>query len=145
MKYNDWLQEWLNNYVRVAAKQRTVTLYSGIIDKHISPNIGERDMNDITAIDLQRLVTELLASGNRITGKGLSSSAVNSIITVIQSSFTVARGLGLIEGNPASYIKRPKLAEKQIECFSVAEQKRIEQAVLADKRAYMRGDRKSVV
>ena len=91
-------------------------------------------MNDLTSIELQKFVTELLLNGNKKTGKGLSSSAVNSIITVLQSSLAVAHGLGLIERNPASNIKRPKLTEKQVECFGVSEQKQIEQAVHANKK-----------
>lgn len=139
MKYKDWLNEWLNNFIRITAKQRTVARYSEIIIKHILPVLGEKEICELSAIDLQRFVTELLINGNKLTGQGLSSSAVNSIITVLQSSLTVAYGLGLIKNNPASNIKRPKLSEKEIECFTVSEQKNIEQAVLTDKRSYMLG------
>lgn len=45
----------------------------------------------------------------------------------------------MIQDNLASYIKRPKLTEKQVECFGIAEQKQIEQAVFADKIRYMLG------
>lgn len=139
MTYSEWLQEWLDNYVRITAKWRTVVRYSDITYKHICPKIGDLEICELTAIDLQRYITELIESGNRLTGKGLSSSAVNSIITVLQSSLTVAYGLGLIQENPATNIKRPKLKEKQVECFGMVEQKQIEQAVLADKRTYMLG------
>lgn len=137
MTYSEWLQEWLDNYVRITAKWRTVVRYSDITYKHICPKIGDLEICELTAIDLQRYITELIESGNRLTGKGLSSSAVNSIITVLQSSLTVAYGLGLIQENPATNIKRPKLKEKQVECFGMVEQKQIEQAVLADKRTYI--------
>ena len=36
-------------------------------------------------------------------------------------------------------LKRPKAVEKQIECFSVAEQKQIEQAVRDGEKPYMLG------
>lgn len=139
MKYKAWLNEWLNNFICVTAKQRTVARYSEIIIKHILPVLGEKEICGLSAIDLQRFVTELLVNGNKLTGQGLSSSAVNSIITVLQGSLTVAYGLELIKNNPASNIKRPKLSEKEIECFTVSEQKNIEQAVLTDKRSYMLG------
>lgn len=139
MKYKNWLAEWLDNYVKIASKQRTYKRYFETVVTHIIPKLGECKMNDLTSIELQKFVTELLSNGNIKTGKGLSSSAVNSIVTVLQSSLAVAHGLGLIESNPASNIKRPKLTEKQVECFGIAEQKQIERAVFADKRTYMLG------
>lgn len=139
MKYEEWLQEWICNYVKITAKQRTYTRYSEIINRHIGPNIGNRKISDLTAMDLQKFIAELLVNGNKKTGKGLSSSAVNSIITVIQSSFSVAYGLGIIENNPSKSIKRPKVIERRIECFSVAEQRDIEKTILSDSRLYMIG------
>ena len=139
MKYKDWLADWLANYVKVTSKQRTYKRYFETVNAHIVLKLGECEMNDLTSIELQKFVTELLSNGNKKTGEGLSSSAVNSIITVLQSSLTVAHGLGLIDRNPASNIKRPKLTEKQVECFGVSEQKQIEQAVHADKKTYMLG------
>lgn len=77
--------------------------------------------------------------GNLRTGGGLSASSVNAIITVIQSSLKVAYNLGYLEAYTADKVKRPRIQEKQIECFTPAEQKKIEQAVLTDKRPKMFG------
>lgn len=139
MLYKDWLEEWLNTYIRVTAKSKTVSRYAEIINNHISPYVGKVDLLNLSSIELQHLVKELLISGNRITGKGLSSSAVNSVITVIQTSLNVAQRLGLIDSNPSNNLVRPKLIEKHIECFNLEEQKRIEHAVLTDKHPYMLG------
>lgn len=139
MTYSEWLQEWLDNYVGITAKRRTVVRYSEIVNKHIRLKIGDLNLCDLTAIGLQKYIIELLTRGNRVTGKELSSSAVNSIITVLQSSLAVARRFGLIQDNPAINIKRPKLTEKQVKCFGILEQKQIEQAALSDKRKYMLG------
>ncbi len=35
MKYSEWLTEWLNNYVRISAKHRTIERYSEIINNHL--------------------------------------------------------------------------------------------------------------
>lgn len=139
MKYKEWLNDWINHYVRITAKARTVVRYTEIINKHICPSLGDQEMNLLSSIELQKFVTELLAKGNKRTGEGLSSSAVNSIITVIKNSLSVAYGLRLINSNPAESIKRPKSVEKKIECFSISEQKQIEQEILIDKRKYLYG------
>ena len=36
MKYGEWLTEWLNNYVRISAKHRTIERYSEIINNHLA-------------------------------------------------------------------------------------------------------------
>lgn len=139
MKYGVWLAEWLKYYVQISAKHRTIVRYSEIVYRNICPKLGECELCDLTAIGLQRFVSELLLCGNYITRKGLSASAVNSIITVLQNSLSAACGSGLIQNNPAKSIKRPKTAEQQIESFSVAEQKKIEHVVITDERKYMLG------
>ncbi len=139
MKYGEWLTEWLNNYVRISAKHRTIERYSEIINNHLIPSVGEIELQELTPIILQKYISELLKCGNKRTGAGLSSSAVNSIITVIQNSLHTAYNLRYINDMVGDKLKRPKAVEKQIECFSVAEQKQIEQAVRDGKRPYMLG------
>lgn len=139
MKYSEWLQEWMNNYIHTTAKQKTVIKYTGIISNQICHKFGNEDMENLTTINLQKFITELLANGNSVSGKGLSSSAVNSVITVLHSSLSIAHDLGLIPNNPAIKLKRPKSTEKKTECFSMEEQKKIEKAVTESKCGYMFG------
>ena len=78
-------------------------------------------------------------SGNLKTGKGLSANTINSILNVIKDSLTVAYNIGIIDEIEFHKVKRPHVQEKTIECFSLSEQKSIEQAVLNDKRDKMIG------
>lgn len=139
MKYKEWLQEWLKNYVKISAKQRTVSRYTEISNDHLIPSLGEYELQSLSPIILQKYISELLECGNLKTGYGLSSSSVNSIITVIQSSLNVAFNLGLMTEKVGDKLKRPKTNEKNIECFSVEEQRVIEKAVLSDNRSHMFG------
>lgn len=139
MNYKEWLNIWLENYVKPSAKARTIDSYDRIIQKQISESLGKMEIMDITAMDIQLFVTELLKSGNRATKKGLAASSVNTVITVIQSSLKTAMILGYIHKNVAEGIKRPKIKGKEITCFTIQEQKKIEQAVLTDNRSKMFG------
>lgn len=139
MKYKEWLNVWLENYVKPSAKARTIESYERIIQKQICSALGEMELSDITTMDIQLFVTGLLKGGNRATQKGLAASSVNTVITVIQSSLKTAVTLGYIPKNIAEGIKRPKIKSKEISCFTIAEQKKIEQAVLSDKRSKMLG------
>lgn len=126
MKYIDWLIQWLENYIRPSVKVRTYERYRLIIEQHIKDKICGMELDDLSPLVLQAFITGLLQNGNRKTGKGLSANSVNAVISVIQSSLKTAHLLGLTKKYTADKLKRPKLTEKPVECFTLAEQKQIE-------------------
>ena len=130
MKYKDWLKEWLDNYIEPTAKTRTFSRYSEIVEQHIIPRLGELELDKLTPSVLQRYITELLQFGNLRTGQGLAANSVSAIINVVQNSLRTAFNLGYTKEYTADRIKRPKLQEKDVSCFSIQEQKKIEQAGL---------------
>lgn len=134
MKYAEWLDIWLENYIKPSVKVRTYERYALIIDKHISTDVGKCEISELSALVLQNFITKLLESGNCKTGNGLSANSVNAIISVLQSSLQTAHLIGVANEYTANKIKRPKLKEKPVECFSLKEQKQIEHAVLNSKK-----------
>lgn len=136
MKYNEWLGVWLENYIKPSVKQKTYNIYFQMIEKHINPAIGGYLLEDLTPMILQTFVTRLLNEGNLKTHKGLAVSTANLIVTIIQSSLKTAFMLGEAKEYVADKIKRPRLTQKSVSCFSVAEQKKIEQAVSAQDKMF---------
>lgn len=134
MNYKDWLIVWLDNAVKPTAKTRTYARYKEIIDGHIVPKLGEYELDDLTPLLLQKFITELLQSGNLITGRGLSANTVNTVITVLQNSLKSAMVFGELKDYTADKIKRPKAKENEVSCFSLVEQRKIEQEVLQSKK-----------
>ena len=139
MKYIEWLIQWLENYIRPSVKVRTYERYRIIIEQHIKEKIGGTELDNLSPFILQQFITELLQSGNRKTGKGLSANSVNAVISVIQGSLKTAHLLGLTKEYTADKLKRPKLKEKPVKCFTLAEQKQIEQAILNGKKDKLYG------
>ena len=139
MVYKEWLMEWLEIYIRPSLKDKTYIQYSDIVRLHLIPKLGDYELKDLTPLIVQRFITEKLEAGNLKNGKGLSANTVNGIIAVIQGSLEMAFVLGLIEQYEMNKLKRPKSQEKPVECFTPAEQKKIEQAVMNDKRDKMKG------
>lgn len=139
MKYGDWLNTWLENYVKPTAKYKTYIRYSEIVSQHISPRLGSYELNDLKPLVLQQFVTALPLNGNIKTNEGLSANSVNGIITVLQSSLKIAYGMGEIAEYTADKIKRPKAREKQVACFSINEQRKIEHAILNGEKPKMFG------
>ena len=134
MKYIEWLKIWLENYIKPSVKVRTYERYSLIVNKHIAKDLGECEIKTLSALVLQNYITKLLQNGNHKTGQGLSANSVNSVISLIQNSLRTANMLGIAKEYTADKIKRPKLTEKPVECFSMQEQKQIESAVLISKK-----------
>ena len=134
MKYGIWLDEWFCNYIRPSSKSRTSERYSEIIEKRLKVKLGKYELDELTPLVLQRYITELIESGNMKTGKGLAANSVNGIITVIQNSLKLAYALGTIKEYAADKIRRPKTKEKEVTCFTLSEQKKIERAALSGKK-----------
>ena len=53
--------------------------------KNMAPILGEKELTDLTTMDIQLFVTDLLNNGNTRTHSGLAANSVNGIISVIQS------------------------------------------------------------
>mgnify|MGYP002706939136 FL=1 len=139
MKYIEWSNVWLNNYIKTGTKSRTYERYSQTVKVNILPKLGEYELSDLTPIVLQTFITDMLNHGNKRTGKGLSPNFVKSIISIIQNSLKTAHLLGYLAEYTANKVQYPKIVEKQVDCFSIAEQKKIEMAVLSCKKGKMRG------
>lgn len=139
MNYKVWLSEWLNNYIKPTCKIRTYERYKQIINIHILNEIGNFKLDAITPSILQNFVTKLLNNGNKRKLNGLSANYVNSIISVLQTSLKTANMLGYTKDYIGDKIVRPKIIEKRVECFSLFEQKIIEQYCLHSKKKKMYG------
>ena len=59
MKLEDWLNVWLNMYHKYNIKLRTYNRYSEIIEKHINPELGGYDINDLKPEVLQKFIDDL--------------------------------------------------------------------------------------
>lgn len=139
MTYKIWLKEWLTHYIKPSSKQRTFEQYSRAAQIHILPNLGDFKLTDLTPFVLQKFITGLTENGNKRTGKGLSPNFVKTILSIVRNSLKTAHLVGYLPEYSVNKIKCPKPREKQVECFSVGEQKKIEKAVLSAKKDKYRG------
>ena len=132
MKYKDWLNDWLTLYVKPTVKIRTYEKYSRLVALHISPQLGDLELIDLTAITLQKFVVGL-------SEKGLSPSTVNAIITVMQKSLKTAIMVGVADKQFSGGIRRPKMTERKVNCLTLAEQRKIENYILKNNKVKLYG------
>lgn len=82
MKYAEWLNEWLENYVTPARKVRTRELYESIVNRRIKPYLGEYLLEELTPLVMQKFITRTLLGGNQKTGGGWDSTGVSMATSV---------------------------------------------------------------
>lgn len=122
MKYNDWLKDWLSLYVKPTTKQRTYEKYKRQIEIHIAPYLGGFELSELTPLVLQRFIVDF--------GKnGLSFNTVSGIVSLLKASLKRAVQAGVTDKEFSSVVVRPKGKERQVECFSKEEQKKIERFI----------------
>lgn len=139
MKYGEWLNLWLCDYVKPVEKQKTYENYSDVVRLRLLPRFGECELNSITPNGLQHYITELVEEGNLKTGGGLAGNTIELIVSVIRNSLKRAYNLGYVERYVGDKVKTPKKAEREVVCFTKAEQKVIEQEIMRRAKPKMYG------
>jgi len=134
MMYNNWLKEWLQNYIKPSTKKRTFNQYSKIIKIHILPYLGDFKLEELTPLIIQKFITKLSINGNKCTGKGLSASYIRMIVSIIKNSLKAAHLISYLPNYTLDKVNYPKIIEKKIECFTINEQKKIEFAAKTTKK-----------
>lgn len=132
MKYKEWLEKWQLFYVKPYVKERTYQKYKSQIRLHIVPRLGEYQMENLTAIILQEFILSL-------TEKGLSANTINGVVTVIKISLKKAVAIEIINKQYTDCIQRPKARAKQVQCFSLKEQRRMEMYIIQKNKSKLFG------
>ena len=130
MKYKEWLNEWLNGYQKIYIKPRTYRNYDGVINNHILPMLGEYELDELSLKTLQSFIVDLEQNGHGRKAQGLAPGSVEIIMNVLQKSLDMAVDMGKIDYHYAGRLKRPKNEISKAECFSMSEQKKIENAIM---------------
>lgn len=124
MQYKVWLSEWLEFFVKTSSKERTYKKYRQQAEKYILPALGTFEICDLSAIKLQKFSASL-------SMRGLSPSSVNFVVALLRSSLKKCVELGIAERQFAGAIVRPKAGMGRVSCFTMAEQKKIENYILS--------------
>lgn len=134
MKLKDWISKWIDVYVKNYVRKSTYVKYRQIIDCYILPHIGDMDLELIKSDVIRRLlIVELYEN------KGLSTSSVNIVLSVLKSSFDEATNEDIIHKNPCNSIKRLSVDEKKIDAFTRTEQSLIENYIYNKKNFKLYG------
>lgn len=132
MQYKQWLNEWLELYVKVSTKERTYKKYRYQADKYILPALGEYDVGALTAVELQKFSVSL-------SQRQLAPNSVNFVVAVLKASLKRGVALGVFDKQYSDAIVRPKMRASKITCFTKTEQKKIERYILQQCKPFLFG------
>lgn len=116
----EWLNTWLNITIKTTVKDTTWLIYENLINKHIKPEIGGIKLQQLKAMNIQKLYNEKMVGG-RLDGKegGLSPKTIKHMHQVIRGALDQAVREKLIPDNVANAVKTPKLTVKEMQTFNV--------------------------
>lgn len=109
MSLSDYLDYWMDNYVKIECRENTQRIYSDIIRIHIKPYLGAYRLKAITPMVLQKHL-------NKLYVQGLSRNYLSSIHGVLSGSFHYAvEPARMLRESPMTYVKMPKCKHKKVD------------------------------
>lgn len=135
MKLNQWLNIWLDKYQKNTIKIKTYFTYLNLIRLHINPSLGNYELEQINTSLLQDFINSKLKHGNLINGTSLSTSTIISITSILKQALKFALKLNIINNDCFSFLSVPCLKQREIDAFSLKEQKKIEDYCLNSNKA----------
>jgi len=102
----DLASEWLEA-VRPNRKASTFSNYGWLMRAYVVPRIGRIQLNRLSPTDIQKLYSDLRASGGR-DGRALSGTQVRNVHRVLHNALNHAVRMGYIARNPTEAIDKPR-------------------------------------
>ncbi len=137
MTTNELMTAWLDRCERKRVKPRTYSRYKGLIVRHILPELGDTQIDNLGRRQISEFLIAHQADGN-LRGEALSATSTNLMLTVLNAAFTYACDMELLPANPCDRIRRVPGPPSRVEAFTREEQRRLEEAIAAweDRRLF---------
>ncbi|GAB2937834.1 site-specific integrase [Micromonospora polyrhachis] len=113
-----WLIHWVENIAAPAVRENTIAGYRVAVYRHLIPGLGGHRLERLEPEHLERFYRRMQENGS---APATAHQAHRTIRTALNES--VRRGH--LARNPAALAKAPRLAESEIEPYSVTEVQRL--------------------
>ncbi len=118
--YGQFLEEWLDTYIKPMKSPTTTARYVEQVEKYIIPALGKKKLQDLKAMDIQKFYNSL-AEKSPLSNKPLSAKSIKNIHMNVLASLGQAVKLDLIKKNPAHHVEVPKTKKYQAQVYSPEE------------------------
>ncbi|MPM28317.1 Tyrosine recombinase XerC [bioreactor metagenome] len=126
--FRNFANQYLDE-MKFAVREKTLERYDEIVNKHLIPYFGDLEMHKITSAHIHKFYETRLSDGNSST----TLKFYNNILTKI---FSMAISNKVIKENPMVNVRRPKVARKDFNVWTV-EQTNIFLDSVKDSSLYM--------
>ena len=118
MKLEDWMMQWLDNYLpNIEATTRTH--YRNAINTHIIPDLGHVMLKHLQSTEIQSWVNRLQSK------KGLSPKSVRNVYLNLRAALAKAVVLRMLPYNPCEGVVLPKGTKYKATIYTVKEMNRL--------------------
>ena len=108
MTLQEWVDSWLEVYVKISTKQSTYLSYKNTLKRYVTPSLGKCKLAHINATQIQKIYNDMLYT------KKLSKKTVRNLHGVLHELFAQAVELNYLAVSPINACKQPKPDKKQI-------------------------------
>ena len=127
MTLGNWLEYWLEVYIKPSHKPSGYEHYADNCRKHIIPVIGHVSLSEITPSLIQRFFNERAAHGNLRIGGPLSAKSIKNMRVVLDVALKQAVAEGYIAANPVPLTAIKHVRTKRVEALTDEEQRTLEE------------------
>lgn len=114
MTVNAYFEKWLTAAARPRLRDNTYREYEGLLNRYISPAIGEKRLSDMRPLDVQAFYSSL-------SEKGLSARTVRFTHSVLTSAFKQAVRWRMLQHNPCDSVELPRKTGKEMQSLTPVE------------------------
>ena len=125
----DWLDLWYQGYKKPNLRPNTQMSYERRIYQHITPALGQIQLEKLTTADIQKFYANLKKNGRllrtELYGEGLSDQTVRGIHTTLHAALDKAVEENLIFRNPSDGCQLPSAKPREMKVLTPEEIQRL--------------------
>lgn len=114
----EYLTSWLESYPRLAVSPRTYEDYRHRLTHDVLPALGEKRLDQLTLLDIQRLYADMDA-------RGLSPRTIGYTHSVLKQALKRAVRAGVLTKNPADHAELPRQRKREMKVLAPQEVNRL--------------------
>lgn len=114
MFISDYLDMWLDDYIKDIRSENTYVKYKNICDKYIIPVLGDIKLSALKVIHIEKLI-------RRFRKEGLNPTSTQNYYGIIRAALNKAVKLQLLNDNPCKFIDTPKRGKFKANTLTVQE------------------------
>lgn len=114
MFISDYLDMWLDDYIKDIRSENTYVKYKNICDKYIIPVLGDIKLSALKVIHIEKLI-------RHFRKEGLNPTSTQNYYGIIRAALNKAVKLQLLNDNPCKFIDTPKRGKFKANTLTVQE------------------------